>query len=682
MNARTAVAKAARSWASAGFSVVPIVADGSKRPAGRWKDQQIHATSLEEINNAFSDGAERSGLGLVTGYRDTECLDFESADVWAAYQEAAGATGLGDLLNRVAAGYSERTPGGGVHLIYRSQAVEGNVKLAEDPANPDKKVLIETRGRGGFVVVAPSNGRVHHSGKPYKRLAGSAEMVAEISVEERADLFSLARTFDRRPPKPPRPEATRHVVDGARPGDNFNRHTAWAELLEPVGWTAIYEVDGITHWRRPGKEVGTSATTNYGGSDLLYVFSTSTQFEAERSYDKFGAYALLHHNGDYAAAARVLMDEGYGEAEGQELFRRYSAAEMAKEPPPFEWVVKSLLVRPTYGVIAGEKKSLKTYLALAIALGVAAGAPVLDHFGCRKPAHVHIYVGEGGQVPYQRRLQRIAKAYGVNLADLPITVSFETAPLDGSRFLDTLRRDIQELNPALVIVDPLYAFHSTKVNASNLYERGAMLNMASGVAADAEVSLLIVDHFNKSGSGTGLERISQAGMGEWADTWLLLSHRKPPDLEEGEFHLMLEVGSRQWGGQTYEVMFQLGAFDEETGDHVGAIEWAVVRTVGLPPTGRGSPAARRTESAIFKVLDDVDPYTLTRTEIKGFVKGNAERFESVFDDLLGQMQIVVEKRPRDEKGKPRTRSVVARMRKIKTGAGQPVPESGERVGPG
>jgi len=339
-------------------------------------------------------------------------------------------------------------------------------------------------------------------------------------------------------------------------------------------------------------------------------------------------------------------------------------------------------VRPTYGVIAGEKKSLKTYLALAIALGVAAGLPVLDHFGCRKRAHVHIYVGEGGQVPYQRRLQRIAKAYGVNLADLPITVSFETAPLDGSRFLDTLRRDINELSPALVIVDPLYAFHSTKVNASNLYERGVMLNMASSVAADAGVSLLIVDHFNKSGSGTGLERISQAGMGEWADTWLLLSHHKPPDLEAGEFHLLMEVGSRQWGGRTYEVTFQLGAFDEDTGDHVGAVEWAVVRTAGLPPAGRGSSAARRTERAIFAALDDVDPFTLTKTELKAIVKGNAEKFDIVFDDLLSRMQIVVEKRSRDEKGRRTTRPLVARTPKIKAGVGEPVPDSGERVGPG
>jgi hypothetical protein len=56
---------------------------------------------------------------------------------------------------------------------------------------------------------------------------------------------------------------------------------------------------------------GTSATTNYAGSDLLYVFSSNAHpFEPETAYDKFAAYALLEH-GDFQAAARLLALKGY-----------------------------------------------------------------------------------------------------------------------------------------------------------------------------------------------------------------------------------------------------------------------------------------------------------------------------------------------------------------------------------
>ena len=79
------------------------------------------------------------------------------------------------------------------------------------------------------------------------------------------------------------------------------------------GWTNVYTRDGTTYWRRPGKDIGISATTNFGGADLLYVFSSSTEFEAEKSYTRFGAYAVLNHGGDFHAAARALAQQGYGQ---------------------------------------------------------------------------------------------------------------------------------------------------------------------------------------------------------------------------------------------------------------------------------------------------------------------------------------------------------------------------------
>jgi hypothetical protein len=62
-----------------------------------------------------------------------------------------------------------------------------------------------------------------------------------------------------------------------------------------------------------GKTTGVSATTNVHDSDLLWVFSSSTAFTPARSYDRFGAYAVLDHGGDHAAAAAAaLAARGYG----------------------------------------------------------------------------------------------------------------------------------------------------------------------------------------------------------------------------------------------------------------------------------------------------------------------------------------------------------------------------------
>lgn len=101
------------------------------------------------------------------------------------------------------------------------------------------------------------------------------------------------------------------------PGDDFEARVDWYDILGPSGWRVSHKGPGQErHWTRPGKELrdGSSATTGRANDrDRLYVFSTSTVFQPEVPYTKFGAYALLHHNGDHHAAAQALVRLGYGE---------------------------------------------------------------------------------------------------------------------------------------------------------------------------------------------------------------------------------------------------------------------------------------------------------------------------------------------------------------------------------
>lgn len=98
-----------------------------------------------------------------------------------------------------------------------------------------------------------------------------------------------------------------------RPGTEYNRHTTWEELLEPLGWKVIQRnIDGETYWCRPGKSEGISATTGYQGADVLYVFSSSTELESGKAYTKFGVLTLCSYAGDYSAASAALA-QGVGQ---------------------------------------------------------------------------------------------------------------------------------------------------------------------------------------------------------------------------------------------------------------------------------------------------------------------------------------------------------------------------------
>jgi AAA domain-containing protein/bifunctional DNA primase/polymerase-like protein len=322
-------------WHQAGACVIQAKTDGSKRPIGEWKQYQKQRPNLTAVVDWFSGG--HPGIGLVMGgvSGNLEMLEFEGRAVEAGlveqFCEVATNTGLGEVWTSLLTGYVEDTPSGGMHFIYRlsNGTAIGNTKLANRPATPEElaedpgtkvKVLIETRGEGGFVVVAPSSGPVHPSGKPWTGVAAEPGRVAEITAEEAHALFDIARTFDT-----PVHQTTERLeffdlggpqskTEGLTPGDDYEIKTPWEEILFPHGWKWVFKQGHTSYWRRPGKDIGISATTgNADDRDRLYVFSTSTVFEAEKPYTKFAAYTMLNHCGDYSAAARELASEGYGE---------------------------------------------------------------------------------------------------------------------------------------------------------------------------------------------------------------------------------------------------------------------------------------------------------------------------------------------------------------------------------
>jgi putative DNA primase/helicase len=326
MNDTAAVKQGAMAAYEAGLCIIPPKEDGTKRPDGEWKHYQEQRPSFTELERWYSNG--RTGLGSLCGRvsLNLETLEFEELRLYEAYKQLAEALGLGDLIARIEAGYLEASPGGGIHWLYRCIEIGGNTKLAKRLKQPEErlhpedneKTLIETRGEGGYIILAPTYGKVHPSGQPYQLLQGGFNSIATITPEERSALFELARTFDRIPkPRVHEPTGEGAGPAGSRPGDIYNAEANWADILEPCGWQAVYEKEGVTYWRRPGKELGTSASTNYADSGLLYVFSTSTSFQAERGYSKFAAYTLLEHDGDYHAAAQALHNQGYGGSEQQ-----------------------------------------------------------------------------------------------------------------------------------------------------------------------------------------------------------------------------------------------------------------------------------------------------------------------------------------------------------------------------
>jgi Bifunctional DNA primase/polymerase, N-terminal len=303
---RNPVYEAAHRLVRAGVSVIPI--GRNKRPAiASWKPYQARPATVAELAEWFS--GRDVGLAIVAGpvSGNTEVLDIDDIATlkpWYAYVEAV-APGLISRLVVV------ETPTGGRHLYYRCATIQGNMKLA---VNANREVMIETRGEGGYSVIPPSPAWCHPDRKPYVLRQGDLAHTPTITPEERAILLNGARALTQSV-EPERVYAPRQptATDGTRPGDLFAAQATWEDILLPHGWRVVARRGEVTFWRRPGKrERGSSATTNYAGSDVLYVFSSNASpFDPETAYTKFAAYALLDHGGDFQAAAHTLARTGF-----------------------------------------------------------------------------------------------------------------------------------------------------------------------------------------------------------------------------------------------------------------------------------------------------------------------------------------------------------------------------------
>jgi P4 family phage/plasmid primase-like protien len=299
---------AAMEYMGAGLSVLPCRLP-EKRPdpdlvRGGWKRYQAQAALEAEVRAWFGPGQAIAIIGgAVSG--GLEMLDFDEPEAWDRWREVMWATcpGLGKRL------VVERTLRGGVHVFYRCARYSGNMKLAHGMRDGSKKCLVETRGEGGYCVVAPSPG--------YERMHGSPAEVQTISEDERDLLLGMARSLDEMPEAEPEVEESRRGAvaagDGKRPGDAYNDDPgAMKEVLRRHGWTVAYTAGGVEHWVRPGKKQGTSATWGHVPGKF-HVFSSNAGPLEPRAYSPFQVLAILEYGGDFASAARALGGEGYGE---------------------------------------------------------------------------------------------------------------------------------------------------------------------------------------------------------------------------------------------------------------------------------------------------------------------------------------------------------------------------------
>ena len=195
-------------------------------------------------------------------------------------------------------------------------------------------------------------------------------------------------------------------------------------------------------------------------------------------------------------------------------------AERAEEQ---RWLVTGLWSEQAVGIIGGEPKCCKSFLALDLAVSVAAGTPCLRRFAVARPGRVLLYAAEDALHIVRQRLEGICAAAGLLLADLDVQViTAPTVRLDLDADRSNLDETIAKLAPRLLVLDPFVRMHRIDENASG--EVAPLLAYLRELQRRHALAVVLVHHAKK---GAGHVRAGQALRGSsefhaWGDSNLYL----------------------------------------------------------------------------------------------------------------------------------------------------------------
>ena len=129
---------------------------------------------------------------------------------------------------------------------------------------------------------------------------------------------------------------------------------------------------------------------------------------------------------EICAVPAAERDQGGDPAPAMTQLPVQPAWRLAECPEQQRWLVDGLWSEEAVGIIGGEPKCCKSFLALDLAVAVAAGTPCLRRFAVARPGRVLLYPAEDALHVVRRRLDGICAAAGAALAELDVQVI--TAP--------------------------------------------------------------------------------------------------------------------------------------------------------------------------------------------------------------------------------------------------------------
>lgn len=281
---------------SVGYSIIPV--DDNKRPIGEWKQYQTEARLITDI-----DVLNSPKYGLLTGYNGLEVIDVdlkvfdtlqEQTNFWNEYLSFLK-DNIDDFDNKFVI---YKTVNKGYHILYRCNNVKKNSKIAKLKGHSG--AVIESRGLGGMVVL--------YENKISKLAYSEIQTITEMDAE---CIWSISTSYNYVENIEVEKHQVKEYQDSAiTPWADYNAKVSIFDIVQDE-FKIVRNLSNRYEILRNGAKSATSGSI-FKNSGCMYLFSTGTNYPAEKLITPFIAYAIKHHNGNYKNAAGQLYKDGYG----------------------------------------------------------------------------------------------------------------------------------------------------------------------------------------------------------------------------------------------------------------------------------------------------------------------------------------------------------------------------------
>lgn len=290
-----------------------------------------------------------------------------------------------------------------------------------------------------------------------------------------------------------------------------------------------------------------------------------------------------------------------------------AAHRLSRQVEERRWLIDGLWSEGAVGILGGEPKCCKSFLALDMAVAVATGRPCLRRFGVPSRGRVLLYAAEDPPRVVRERLDGICGVAGVALEDADVQVIVTpTIRLDHESDRIELMQTIEIQKPRLLILDPFVRLH--QIDENNSGDVAPLLGFLRGLQRHLDVAIVLVHHAKKGGSRS---RPGQALRGSsefhaWGDSNLYM--------RRAEDRLTLHVEHRAASSMP-PVPLSLEQADE-------GLALEIVEAEPESPAGASTPAER-----VLEVLAEADG-PMTQRDLRSDVGVRSSTLTAILSEMI------------------------------------------------